>query len=51
MKLRYRLSLAVLLAALAAAAGFLPAAQAAQARPQASFTNLCGALAGPNRRP
>jgi hypothetical protein len=46
MKLRCRLPLAVLVAALAAAAGFLPAAQAAPARPQASFTNLCGALAG-----
>ena len=46
MKLRYRLPLAVLVAALAAAAGFLPAAQAAPARPQASFTSLCGALAG-----
>ena len=32
MKLRYRLPLAVLLATLAAAAGFLPAAQAAPAR-------------------
>ena len=48
MKLRYRLPLAIALAALAAAAGFLPAAQAAPARAQASFTSLCGALAGAN---
>jgi phosphatidylinositol-3-phosphatase len=48
MKLRYRPPLTVLLAALAAAAGLLPAAQAAPARPQASFASLCGALAGTN---
>jgi len=46
MKLRYRPPLAVLLATLVAAAGILPTAQAAPVRAQASFTTLCGALAG-----
>lgn len=46
MRLGYRSRLAVLLAALAAAMGFLPAAQAAPMRQQTSFTSLCGALQG-----
>lgn len=48
MKFSYRPPLAVLLAALTAAFGFLPAAQAAPAPQEASFTSLCGALEGTN---
>ncbi len=46
MKFSYRPRLAVPLAAVAAAIGFLPAAQAAPGVPQASFASLCGAMSG-----